>query len=197
MTRTVTGKAEKKQALRKHFLSLRESIPAEEAAEKSRRILSRLTSHPVYQKCTCLYTYVDFRNEVQTLPLIRQALAEGRPVAVPKTAGADMTFYYITDPAELTPGRFGILEPGRACEEAHAGDALLILPGAAFDRKGGRLGYGGGFYDRYLAAHPAHTLAALAYDLQIADELPTEPFDHRTPRIFTETALITIKEEQL
>lgn len=185
------AKAEEKRILRKHFLALREGMPFEEAEEKSRRILSRLTAHPLYRDCSCLYTYADVRNEVRTGPLIRRALAEGRSVAVPRTEGTRMTFRYITDPKELVPGRFGILEPDSACEEADAEDALFILPGVAFDEKGGRLGYGGGFYDRYLADHPTHPCAALAYDFQITKELPTEPFDLRVPRIFTETAFIT------
>lgn len=192
MTRPLSEKAAEKQALRQKFLSLRNALTEEEVERKSRQILQRLTAHPIYRDCACLYTYVDFRKEVRTGPLIVRALEEGKRVAVPKTAGKRITFYYIKDPEELLPGRFGILEPASFCEEAAEEEALLILPGVAFDRSGGRLGYGGGFYDRYLAAHPGHNPAALAYDLQIAAGIPAEPFDLRVPRIFTESALINV-----
>ncbi|MCI8514806.1 MAG: 5-formyltetrahydrofolate cyclo-ligase [Lachnospiraceae bacterium] len=186
-----------KNTLRKTFLAAREAMSREEVIEKSDRILSRLTAHPLYRDCACLYLYADVRKEVRTGPLIRRALSEGRRVALPRIEGKKMDFYYITDEKELSPGRFGIPEPGSSCQRAEDEEALLIVPGVAFDSRGGRLGYGGGFYDRYLAEHRRQVPAALAYDIQIADRIPSEPWDHRITRIFTETVFINVKEGTL
>ena len=117
----------------------------------------------------------------------------GKRTAVPKVTGERrMEFYYISSMEELSPGYRGIPEPeGRAGTEAvPAKDALIILPGAAFDRMGNRLGYGGGFYDTYLASHPQAGRAAIAFSVQIAERIPSGPYDIRPDIIFTEKEMI-------
>lgn len=105
---------------------------------------------------------------MRTLPLIRQAQALGKRVAVPKVYGeTDMRFLWLDDPARIAPGAYGIPEPVDDGPEADDPAALVLMPGLAFDPQGHRLGYGGGFYDRFLAAEP-HPTIALCYALPAA-----------------------------
>ena len=87
---------------------------------------------------------------------IEKAWADGKEIAVPKVQGLDMIFYKLTDFAQLEPGYYGIPEPVSG-EIVQWEDALMIMPGVAFDRQNHRVGYGGGFYDRYLEKHPGKT----------------------------------------
>lgn len=108
-------------------------------------------------------------------------------VAVPRVEGKNMTFYYLENWEQLQPGYFQIPEPawGTAASEENA---LLIMPGVAFDANCNRAGYGQGFYDRYLEAHPDHPTIAIAFDFQLVDEVPSEPTDIRPDMVITETA---------
>ncbi len=182
-----TGVKEAKRTLRREMLALRDTMTAADVAEKSLAIAGTLLASRAYREAACLYVYVETRGEV-TMQEIRQAAwRDGKRVAVPKVEGRDMTFYYITCEDDLEEGFRGIREPRAGCEPAHEEGALMLLPGVAYDRDGNRMGYGGGFYDRYLAAHSGHVMAAPAYDCQIREQLPVECFDCKVPWIVTET----------
>lgn len=200
-----------KKEIRLEALKRRDSLTAEQRKAYSRRIIDRLTGLPCYQEADAILTYISFRSEVDTLPLLERAFADGKAVFAPKVCGKEMDFYRIFSVEDLTEGYQGILEPGnslsfmRAKEEGKPGlqQNLICMPGAAFDRARHRIGYGGGFYDRYLcrlfregknaetAAWPqaAFTTAALAYDCQIFGEIPWEAHDICPERIVTETEL--------
>ena len=107
---------------------------------------------------------------------IEEAWKAGKEVAVPKVVGKDMIFYRLTDFSQLEPGYFGIPEPVRG-EIVKWEDALMVMPGVAFDPENNRVGYGGGFYDRFLEKHLDITRLAVAFDFQILDLVPTEPTD--------------------
>ena len=117
---------------------------------------------------------------------MRTALAEGKTVAVPKVEGREMTFYRITGEADLAPGSFGILEPKESCPAIWpaAGDVML-LPGAAFDREGHRIGYGGGYYDRFFDRYHGPA-ALLCREKLLSDQVPMEEHDKRFSLIVTE-----------
>ena len=149
-------------------------------------IAQRLFSCALYQEAEEVFCYASYGSETDTSRIIEESLRLGKRTAVPKVTGERrMEFYYISSMDELVPGYRGIPEPeGREGTEALPGrDALIILPGAAFDRKGNRLGYGGGFYDTYLAAHPQAGRAAIAFALQIAEDIPSAPHDIRRPPV--------------
>lgn len=140
----------------------------------------------VFREATDIYCYIDFGGEVGTRPLMLEAWKLGKTVWVPKVHGETMDFYEITSFDELKPGAYGILEPDAGIP-ASADDGLMIMPGVAFDTNRNRVGYGGGYYDRYLELHPQlHTLA-LAFDMQVLFEVPAEEQDIKPQLLVTET----------
>jgi 5-formyltetrahydrofolate cyclo-ligase len=109
--------------------------------------------------------------------MLEKALADGKQVAVPKVFGEEMKFLYITDFSRVEKGYAGIPEPMGDEPVAHDETALVLMPGLAFDPEGHRIGYGGGFYDRFLAKEPGHPTLALCYAFQMLPKLETEEFD--------------------
>lgn len=166
-----------KEELRKIVRGYRQALSNDDAAIKSITILNKLFATEQYKKAECVYCYIDFRNEVKTMPLVRKALKDGKRVAVPRISGENMEFYYISGHDELEEGSFGIMEPAMSCALASETDALMIMPGIAFDKERHRIGFGGGFYDRYLERENMHFKIALAYQFQIFEQVPYEPHD--------------------
>ena len=130
-----------------------------------------------FQKASCLYTYIDCKGEASTRLLMEEAWKLGKRVAAPKVHGEDMDYFYIRSMEDLEPGYFQIPEPKEGLAKAEEEDALVIVPGVAFDSHLHRCGYGKGFYDRYLKAHPHHTAIAIALEFQVVEEVPSEQFD--------------------
>ena len=111
------------------------------------------------------------------MPMLERALREGKRVAVPKIYGDTMKFLYLDDLSRVEKNDMGIPEPIADTPVADDKTALVLMPGLAFTKRGDRMGYGGGFYDRFLAEEPDHPTLALCYDFQMVDSLPTEEFD--------------------
>lgn len=165
-----------KEELRKVIRGYRRSMSSEDAALKSIAILNKLFESVHYKNAACVYCYIDCRNEVKTMPLVKKALKDGKRVAAPRIEGDGMEFYYIRGYADLKEGSFGIWEPFD-CELAQETDALMIMPGVAFDRENHRIGFGKGYYDKYLERENTHFKIALAYHFQIFEQIPYEPHD--------------------
>ena len=182
-----------RKEIRRKKLKERAALPPGIRQHAEAGIAQRLFSCALYQEAEEVFCYASYGSETDTSRIIEESLRLGKGTAVPKVSGERrMEFYYISSMDELVPGYRGIPEPeGREGTEALPGrDALIILPGAAFDRKGNRLGYGGGFYDTYLAAHPQAGRAAIAFALQIAEDIPSAPHDIRPDIIVTEKEMI-------
>ena len=130
-----------------------------------------------YRKADTLYVYLSANQEVRTDKIIRQAWADGKRVAAPQVRGREMDFCLIDSLESMTTGAYGIPEPGSEAVPVCDDNALVLMPGLAFDRNGRRLGYGGGYYDRYLSRHPGHRLVALCYDFQVLDSIPVTESD--------------------
>lgn len=185
-------KAEKK-IIRKAIKELRAGHTEEEIHAMSGKILEHCVSLPEYRDAEVIYAYVDCKREVETRELIRTAWAENKRVAVPKIVGKEMKFFYITSLEEdLEDGFFGIREP-REVNPALEEEALMFMPGVAFDEERHRIGYGGGYYDRFLEAHPRFTTVALAFEFQVRKEVPFEVFDILPGKIVTEKRIIEEK----
>ncbi len=189
---------ETKEEIRKYALELRAGLqmPQRRAAERS--ITERLVEEPLYENARCIYCYASFRDEVDTSGIIRESLIREKKVAVPRVTGRrKMEFYFIKSMADLRPGTWNIPEPGPWCEKAPQPDeeTLIILPGAAFDCSGARIGYGGGFYDAYLERNDKCRKAALAFDVQCMDKIPVDDHDIRAEIIITEKELITCSQD--
>lgn len=166
-----------KKALRQAIRQKKRAMSPETIADKSRLLRERFFQTEEYRNAKTLYMYLPYNQEVQTVPILEKAIADGKAVAVPKVYGDTMRFIYITTMDQVAPGCMGIPEP--VADEPVANDptALVLTPGVAFDQMGHRIGYGGGYYDKFLAKEPHHPTVALCYDFQVVDNLPTETFD--------------------
>ena len=185
-----------KSEIRKQCLEARRAITPEDAAAKSRAILDRLESLSIFTNAPVILCYVSSKdNEVDTGELIRTRLGCSATILVPiAEPEGRLVWSHLRALDELAPARFGILEPRPECRRIATppADALVIVPGVAFTAQGHRIGYGGGYYDRFLATHAGPTIA-LAYDLQIAG--PWETADHDIPVDFvvTECRIIRVR----
>ena len=182
-----------KEDIRKQILAVRAGISKAERRAAEAAIAERLMQTDFYKNARCIYCYVSFRDEAGTAQIIEGSLRQGKRVAAPRVVGRrGMQFFFIKSRADLRPGAWNIPEPGPWCAKAPLPDeeTLVILPGAAFDRSGARIGYGGGFYDTYLDGNGRCTKAALAFDAQCVEKVPAEAHDVRADYIITEKELI-------
>ena len=167
-----------KKALRREIGAKKRALSSAEIEARSAALAAKLYESPQYKSAESLYVYLSFNQEVRTEPIIRQAWAEGKRVAVPKVVGDEMVFIWIESFDNLAPqGAFHILEPIENGPVADDETALVLMPGLAFDPQGHRVGYGGGYYDRYLATQPDHPTLALCYDFQLYDHLDVDDYD--------------------
>ena len=166
-----------KKTLRKKIREQKRAMTPEQIETASAKLVEMFLQTELYRDAKTIYGYLPYNQEVRTVPILEQALADGKRVAVPKVYGEEMKFVYLTDLAQVETGYAGIPEP---IADGPIGDdptALVLMPGMAFTKAGQRIGYGGGFYDKFLAAEPDHPTIALCYDFQMVDQLPTEKFD--------------------
>lgn len=166
-----------KRALRQQIRMKKREMTQEQIAEKSHRLGALFADSELYCNAASIYGYLPYNQEVRTIPMLEQALRDGKRVAVPKVFGDEMRFIWMTDLSQVEKGYSGIPEPIANGPEADDASALVLMPGLAFDPKGHRIGYGGGFYDKFLAREPEHPTVALCYDFQMMDFLETEEFD--------------------
>jgi len=169
---------ETKKEMRKRLIEMRSAIPAQYRASKSGRICSAVLSSDIYRESGTLYGFVPYREEVDVWPLLMEAIRDGKKVAVPRIDGDDMNFYYISGEEDLETGFKGIREPKSYTEKADAKMPLIIAPGVAFTKDGYRMGYGKGYYDKYLASHPSYVLG-VCFEEQIMPEIPLSETDYR------------------
>ena len=190
-------KIQVKKEIRNKILKIRNQISPDIRAEKDLHIRETLFSLPEFLSAKTVLFYVSFRSEVETLSLIRESLAMGKRVVLPKVDRANhaLTLYEIKGMNELTPGYMGIPEPDLADERlAGIGDIdIAVIPGAGFDLSGNRLGYGAGYYDGLLSQRTKNIqIIALAYEEQLVDSIPAEKHDVRVNLIVTDKRVIRI-----
>lgn len=188
--------ADKRQKMRKQALANRDLLEIGERLDKSAIIAERILSMPEMENWRTLFIYVNFRSEVETLQLIQRCLDNGKRVAVPLVDSTQSTMIalQVTDlEQDLQPGYFNIPEPDPAKTSRVAGTEIdaVMLPGSAFDIEGGRLGYGGGYYDRFLVNDaPQACRIGLAFELQVMEAVPLEPHDQLLDYLVTEKRII-------
>ena len=166
-----------KQELRRTIREQKRAMTNEEIEARSAKLAELFLQSEAYRNAKTIYGYLPYNQEVRTVPMLEQALKDGKRVAVPKCYGDEMKFIYMDDLSKVEKGYANIPEP--VADEPVADDktALVLMPGLAFDPQGHRIGYGGGFYDRFLADEPDHPTLALCYGFQMVDHLETEEFD--------------------
>ena len=166
-----------KKALRKQIREQKRAMTEAQIARKSEALGVRVAASRQYQEAKTIYFYLPYNQEVRTVPMLEKALADGKQVAVPKVYGEEMKFILLTDLNRVEKGYASILEPIDDGPVADDPTALVLMPGLAFDSQGHRMGYGGGFYDKFLAAQPGHPTVALCYEFQMLPQLPCESHD--------------------
>ena len=166
-----------KAALRKQIREKKRAMTEAQIVEASARLGALFAASEAYQKARSIYGYLPYNQEVRTVPMLERAIRDGKRVAVPKCYGDEMRFIWMEDLSRVEKGYAGIPEPIEDGPVADDETALVLMPGLAFDPQGHRIGYGGGFYDRFLADEPGHPTLALCYDFQMLPELETEEFD--------------------
>ena len=154
-----------KQALRAEIRAKKRAMTPTQIEAASGRLAELLFAHPAYRAAKSLYGYLSYNQEVRTAKILQQAQKDGKRVAVPKVFGDEMRFLWLDDLSAVAPGAYNIPEP------------VADTPGLAFDPDGHRCGYGGGFYDKYLAAHRQHVTLALCYDFQMFAHLDVDDYD--------------------
>lgn len=166
-----------KKELRQVIREKKRAMTEEQIASASERLGELFAASNAYAQAKSIYGYLPYNQEVRTVPMLEQAIRDGKRVAVPKCYVDEMRFIWMEDLSQVEKGYAGIPEPISDGPVADDESALVLMPGLAFDKDGHRIGYGGGFYDRFLAAEPGHPTLALCYDFQMLEHLETEEFD--------------------
>jgi 5-formyltetrahydrofolate cyclo-ligase len=179
--------------LRKRIQSIRDNIPKDEKERLDAAIAAHLISWEAYRSSKALFCFVSFRSEINTRPILEKSIQLDKTVSVPKInlASGEMRAFIIDDfESCLEPGEYGILEPVSSCRELDYSHLdLIITPGLAFTSRGERLGYGGGFYDRFIERHFQATICALVYDRLVLNEIPVKEHDVPVDYLITESGV--------
>lgn len=183
-----------KKSMRERIMAARNAEPGKDA--KSRAICEQVFALPEFELCRVVQFYIDVRSEVRTRRFIPRAMERGKKVVVPYCVDDHLELFPLDSVDELEVGAFKILEPRADLRRLphkrfSVGDVdLVLVPGVVFDRRGGRMGHGWGFYDRLLEqARPDAPLVALAFECQLVDEVPMEEHDIFVDRVVTEKAI--------
>lgn len=166
-----------KKQLRAQIREKKRAMTPEQIEAASARLGELFVNSREYKNAATVYGYLPYNQEVRTGPMLEQALRDGKRVAVPKVFGDEMKFIYMTDLSLVEKGYSGIPEPVADGPVADDPTALVLMPGLAFDKEGHRIGYGGGFYDKFLALEPEHPTVALCYAFQMLPKIETEEYD--------------------
>ena len=182
-----------KSEIRGKYLAVRDAIPSEQKEAFDKKIFNRLIGSITYRHCTDVLLYASARGEADTWMIFEKALADGKKVAFPCcNPDNTMTFRYVTSKDQLSQATFGLLEPDASCEECKPSNfSLLIVPGLVFDKSGYRVGYGKGFYDRYLSTFEGVSIGLCYSKLQLP-EVPRGRFDRHVDVIISEKGVYAV-----
>lgn len=186
---------EAKQAMRAGIAAVRDALDPAWRAQASAALVEHIAALPTFRAARTVLLTAPFRSEWDSAPLIGRALAAGKLVALPRVAEAErmLELKRIVEPArDIVAGYRGLPEPDARCEPVDASSIdWVLVPGIAFDRAGGRLGYGGGYYDRLLPVLPARAArVAGAFSAQIVEAVPSAPHDITMDAVVTEAGLV-------
>ena len=165
-----------KKELRASIRARKRAMTEEEIVSRSEALTRLFLESDAYRNAKTIYGYLPYNQEVRTVPMLERALQDGKRVAVPKCYGDEMRFIWLDDLDRVEKGYANIPEPIDDGPIADDPTALVLMPGLAFDPEGHRIGYGGGFYDKFLAKE-MHPTLALCYDFQMLPHLETEAHD--------------------
>ena len=179
-----------KQELRKQVLAKRDALTIEQRKKKSNEIAQRLFVLPMFQKSDVVLLYAAFRSEVDTAEIFEAAKRSSKRIYYPKVLGDEMEFYRVEADTDLEAGRWGIFEPKAEEEKRYVPKEkeriCVVMPGAVWDNKGNRIGYGKGYYDKYFSKYPEVYKIAIAFSMQIVPEIQADEFDVKADCVITE-----------
>lgn len=191
---------QQKKLFRTEFKHIRDGISLEEKNVADKKIAAALLNSDEYKSCNTILSYVSMGSEVDTYTVIVQALKDGKQVAVPRCDdnNGKMTFYVINSFEQLEKGSFSVMEPipDKCSVLTDFDNSLCIVPGLAFDEYGFRLGYGKGYYDRFLSLHKEIFKIGIEYSCCIVSELVSDTYDIAADLIITEKYTITPKDKE-
>lgn len=191
---TVADKSELKKSIREQAHAARQAQPDKDGV--SQQVMARVMQLPEYQRAKTVMFYVDVRTEVRTRQALPEALASGKRVVIPYCVDGELELFHLESMDELELGMYRILEPKAELRSVPAKRTpveeldLILVPGVAFDRRGGRTGHGKGYYDKLLEhALSATPLVALAFECQLFPEIPMQDHDIYMDKVVTEAAV--------
>lgn len=185
--------SERKSIVRRLALGRRDRLTLEQRIRRSATICLRLTGLPELRSAEVVLAFASFRSEVLTAHFIEWCLQQGKRVALPRIEGPRLIRAYQINDMEfhLEPRTYGISEPVPGLPEVRPEDIdAILMPGSAFDRSGGRLGYGGGYYDTFLQQAPQAVRIAACFAAQIVDDVPMDEHDLRVDCLVTEQGVL-------
>lgn len=163
---------------------MRRELPQDLQDEKGMFIQKKVLAMTAFKEASTVYLYMDFKGEVQTSLLLDECFRQKKRVVLPRIDGDEMDFYEVRSREELKPGYFGILEPVSR-DKIDESRGFMVVPGVAFSKDGYRMGYGKGFYDRYLTRYPGIYTCGICYDCQVIDDLIVEEHDRKLDELVT------------
>lgn len=175
-----------KKEYRAFIRARKRELTPEDISLRSTFLCRQVLGTDTYRNAKTIYGYLPFNQEVDLTTLLQQALADGKQVALPKCYGKDMRFILISDLSQVQPSPFGAPEPVDDSPIAADKSALVLVPGLVFDRRGFRIDYGGGYYDRFFSLEPSHPTIALCYDFQVVDHLNPDLYDIPVDCVFAD-----------
>ena len=181
-----------KKSLRREIREKKRAMTEEEIVTRSERLGELFASTEAYQNAKSIYGYLPYNQEVRTVPMLQKAIADGKRVAVPKVYGDRMEFLWLDDLAKVEKSEMGIPEPIADDPIADDPTALVLMPGVAFTQQGDRMGYGGGYYDRFLRASEVTPLGVI-YRSFVLPTLPGGHYDHFVTALATERGILPIQ----
>ncbi len=192
-------KKEEKKQIRREMIKKRRALSKSEQQYFAKKCTEQLIAMKEFKEANIVLVYMSYNGEMMTDYIIEEARKQKKIVAAPTVIGKEMEFYRFEKSEELVKDRHGILEPVPSEEKEvfyieDTADVeknmLLIMPGVAFDVHRNRVGYGGGFYDRYVQKHQNLKKIAIAYQFQVVEAVPAEHFDKRPDCIVTEKGIV-------
>jgi 5-formyltetrahydrofolate cyclo-ligase len=190
-----------KREVRKIILDKRDLIDFKVRKEWDKNIFHNLINNVLYKNAKVIFAFVSFKSEVDTLQIMDHSFKHNKVICVPKIKSKEkgISFYEISSLEDLQLGYYEILEPKSKCKEANVNDLeLMLIPGVAFDRSGGRIGYGAGFYDKFLRNTGKNfNKIALSYHFQVIGNVPMDSHDVRIDGIITNQETIYITKSDI
>ncbi len=178
---------DRKSVIRKEILEKRKNLTIEQVEDWSEGVCAHIVHNAMFMETEAVYGYMPIQNEADVTSVLQQALSMGKKVALPRVNGEDMDFYLINSLEDVEEGSFHVMEPKTDCP-LYESPGLMLVPLVVFDFKGNRIGYGKGFYDRYMkrTENIEKTLMGVGYEMQRVDEIPADESDYPLDYFVTE-----------